>query len=148
MQVDIKVRVAAKKALRDRKRNILTALMLLGERTRSAIARYPGPVKRPIRWVHKRQRAAFFAKMRSLGEQPPYRRSISRGSQRLGKSYVVIPTSSGVVVKSRATYSGYVQAKQRQQPFHKATKWITDEMAVKTVIEDNSLIREIEKLLG
>lgn len=145
--IKAKVRVNVKRATRSRKREVLAALLLLGEATRAKLAQYPGPVKYPIRWVHARQRRAYFAKMRALGERPPYRRSISRGSQRLGKSYVVVPTSRGVVVRSRASYSGYVQSAQRQQPFHKRTGWITDKRAVELVVRDRSVIGQIEELL-
>jgi len=145
--IEAKVKLNVKRATRDRKRNILTALLLLGEATRGKLAQYPGPVKYPIRWVHEAQRRAYFAKMRLFGERPPYRRGISRGSQRLGKSYVVVPTSRGVVVRSRASYSGYVQSAQRQQPFHKRTGWITDKRAVELVVKDKSIVRQVEELL-
>lgn len=132
---------------RQNRQRVLAALMLVGESLRSRLARYPGPVKRPIAWLNLRQRRAYFARMAAAGDRPPYRRTTSRLSERLGKSYVIIPRSERrVVVESKASYSAFVQSKEFQQPFHRYTGWITDAQVVDQVRRSSGLKHALEKL--
>lgn len=146
--IRVSIRAKFERATRDRRRAIASALLLIGEAFRGEIARYPGPVRRPMKWMSVQQRAAYFAKMRDAGDRPPYRRSVSRLSERLSKSYVVLPSSRGVVVRSRARYSAYVQSRRLQQPFHRATGWSTDMQAVSRVLRDRALRRAVGKLIS
>lgn len=148
IKFDVRVKTPRLNVLsRDSRARMLAALMLVGESLRSQLARYPGPARRPIAWLHPRQRRAYLARVRDAGERLPYRRSISRLSERLGKSYVVVPRGQRrVTVESKASYSAFVQSARAQQPFHRATGWVTDVQAIARVQRDTGLTRAIRAL--
>ncbi|MCX7938384.1 MAG: hypothetical protein N2545_02965 [Thermoflexales bacterium] len=144
----MRAKVDRLRRLADAKQRIAASVMLIAEAVRSRLARYPRSVVYPVRWKSLRQRAAYFARMRALGERPPYRRSISRGSERLGKSYRAFARGTRAVVRSTASYSAFVQAARAQQPFHRATGWTTDAEAIRETLQDTALQRRIEELLA
>ena len=109
------------------------AMRTIGEQVRARIARYPGPPKYPLRWASRKQ--AFYVKnvlRKSLG---PYVRRFDPMSQNLGQSWAVAQEGRRVFVGTKVTYAPYVQSAARQQPFHADTGWITDEKAVREVVE-------------
>jgi len=112
-----------------------SAMWAIGEEIRSEVARYPGPPKYPLRWASRKQRFYVLRVLRkNLG---PYVRRYDPMSQNLGQSWAVAEHGrTGVVVGTRATYAPYVQSAEHQQPFHADTGWVTDEQAVRRVMDD------------
>ncbi len=111
-----------------------TITLAVGELVRDEIGTYPGPVVRPIEWASAKQRAFYFAKRREAGLNPGYTRISDPMSQRLKESWITDQIGAhDALVTSRATYAYWVQSAEGQQPFHKNTGWITDEVAVQNV---------------
>jgi len=80
----------------------------------------------------KRMRAGFFAKLKSGEIQVPYRRGQSGKSEKLGQSWTVRASDSGLtaIVGTSATYARLVQSSEDQTSAHKQTGWITDKQVV------------------
>ena len=115
----------------------------IAEEVKGEIARYPGPVKRPIQWASDKQRRWWFATRRKAG-LGPYVRNSDPWSQRLGPSWATAQRGeTSAVVGTRVTYAPWVQSARLQQPMHANTGWVTDEQAVKTVNESG----EVENML-
>ncbi len=95
----------------------------------SAANRYPGPVKRPIRWASARQRRAYYAAMRRAGDAPPYRRGRSRLSQNMAQAWQFAIGETRATIRNKARYAVYVIGRA-QQPFHKATGWVVVDKAI------------------
>jgi len=137
--------------------NVLRAIsdisLGVAEAVRERIAKYPGPVSYPIRWASEKQRRWFFAQMRAGAIEVPYRRQQSPSSERLGPSWASERRgATDAVAGTRASYAPYVQAAEKQQPFHRATGWRTDERAVEEVMAsgviDKIKDRVLDKALG
>lgn len=117
------------------------------ELLRNEIADYPPPPKYPIRWASEKQKRWFFAAAKRGEIEVPYRRQFSSTSQRLGPSWTATQEGDEVFAGTRVSYAPYVQSKERQQPFHRDTGWITDEQAVERVAESGELAAAARELL-
>jgi hypothetical protein len=128
-------RFAEPKALAD---TLRPALAAAGEEVRSHLVRYPGKPSYPLRWASARQRFyVLYILRRGLG---PYQRGTDPMSQRLQASWTVDTRRDfSAVVGTRVTYAPYVQSRLYQQPFHRATGWVTDEEAVQRTTESGAL---------
>lgn len=122
------------------------AALAIGEGIRANLARYPGPVKYPIRWASRKQRFYVLRVLRAdLG---PYVRNSDPQSQRLGPSWTVEPAGRyGAVIGTRVTYAPFVQSAERQQPFHRETGWVTDRQAVDEYRQSGDGERQIGKVI-
>lgn len=110
------------------------ATFAIGEQIRSRLARYPGPVVHPIQWASERQRRFYFAMRQRRGLPLGYVRQFDPMSQRLGPSWTTARWGDiGAVVGTRVRYAPYVQSYEKQQPFHRATGWVTDRQAIEQV---------------
>jgi len=116
----------------------------VAEDIRARIAKYPGPVKYPILWTSNRQRRAYFAKR---GGDLPYTRQSDTWSQRLGPSWATENRGVDAVVGTRVTYAPWVQSKEKQQPMHAKTGWITDEEAIQASMGARVPERILEEVL-
>lgn len=116
----------------------------VAEDIRARMAKYPGKVKRPIEWASPAQRRAYFAKRRGMG---PYVRQSDSWSERLGPSWATENRDLDAVVGNKATYAPWVQSKERQQPMHRNTGWITDEDAIRAAIDENVPEKTLEEVL-
>lgn len=116
----------------------------IAEDIRARIAKYPGKVKYPIEWASAKQRRAYFAKRKGLG---PYVRQSDTWSERLGPSWATENRGLDAVIGTRVSYAPWVQSKERQQPMHKNTGWVTDEEAIKGMADDNVPEKILEEVL-
>jgi hypothetical protein len=114
------------------------ALAATAEEIRSYLARYPRKPSYPLRWASMRQKFyVLYVLRKGMG---PYRRSTDPGSQRLQASWAVEQNERWrVIVGTRVTYAPYVQGKEKQQPFHADTGWVTDEAAVQRTVASGVL---------
>jgi hypothetical protein len=134
----------------------------IAEDIRARMAKYPGPVKYPIKWASPAQRRAYFAKRRAprfeseadygdaekaKGLPLKYTRQSDDWSERLGPSWATENRGLDAVVGTRVSYAPWVQSKERQQPMHAATGWITDEDAVQAAIDENVPEKTLEEIL-
>ena len=103
------------------------AMLAAGKHLQSKIAVYPKGVSYPIAWASPAQRAAYFAKRRAANLPLKYTRSSDPMSETLGKSWntAVAGNAMSATVGTPATYAPFVQDEGQQQPFHKATGWVT-----------------------
>lgn len=118
----------------------------VAEQVRDAIAKYPGPVRYPIRWASEAQRRAYWAKRRGLG---PYVRQSDSFSERLGPSWATETRGQfDALVGTRVSYAPWVQSADRQQPMHAATGWKTDAEAVEEVERSGAAERLLKDALS
>lgn len=108
---------------------IPAATRAIAEALKGILAKYPGPVKRPIQWASRAQRTWYIAERRRQG-LGPYRRNSDPWSQRLGASWATANRGQDAVVGTRVTYAPMVQSDKMQQPMHRNTGWITDKSAI------------------
>jgi hypothetical protein len=108
---------------------IPAATRAIAEALKGYLAKYPGPVHKPIKWVSMRQRTAYIAQRRAAG-LGPYVRNSDPFSQRLGPSWATQNRGIDAVVGTRVTYAPWVQSDKQQQPMHAATGWVTDKQAI------------------
>lgn len=99
----------------------------IAELLKGMIAKYPGPVKRPIQWTSPAQRAWYMHARQGMG---PYRRNSDPWSQRLGPSWTTQQRGLDAVVGTRVTYAKWVQSEENQQPMHRNTGWVTDQQVI------------------
>jgi hypothetical protein len=80
----------------------------------------------------KRMRAGFFYHLNRGEIEVPYRRGQSSKSEKLGQSWTVKSSNSGLTatVGTNASYAKLVQSSEKQTSAHKHTGWITDKQAV------------------
>ena len=116
----------------------------VGETVREQIARYPGPVHKPIIWASTKQRAWYFANRRGMG---PYVRQSDSWSQRLGPSWATENRGLGAVVGTRVTYAPWVQSAEKQTKQMAATGWVTDEQAVERANVQGAAERALSDVL-
>jgi hypothetical protein len=128
-------RFATARAVAD---TIKPALTATGEVIRSYLVRYPGKPSYPLRWASQRQRFyVLYVLRKNLG---PYKRTTDPMSQRLQASWAVEYNRPWrVIVGTRVTYAPYVQGRDKQQPYHADTGWITDEVAMQRTIDSGVL---------
>ena len=116
----------------------------IAEDIRARIAKAPGKVKYPIEWASDAQRRAYFAKRKG---KLPYVRESDSWSEDLGKAWATENRGLDAVVGNKATYAPWVQSKERQQPMHKNTGWVTDEEAIRGAVDDNVPEKILEEVL-
>jgi hypothetical protein len=116
----------------------------IAEDLRARIAKYPGPVKHPIEWASPAQRGAYFAKRKGMG---PYTRGSDSWSEKLGPSWATENRGLDAVVGTRVSYAPWVQSKERQQPMHRNTGWVTDEEVIRAAIDENVPEKTLEEVL-
>ena len=122
---------------------IPAATRAIAEALKGYLAHYPGPVKHPIRWASRKQRAWYHAMRKEQGLPLAYTRNSDPMSQRLGASASTANVGNrqvggwstdnrgmDAVVGTRVTYAPWVQSAEKQQPMHAATGWITDKQAI------------------
>lgn len=98
----------------------------------SYIKPYP-EAKRPSRssvygqaWKSEKQRRYFFFALRKGVIQVPYRRGISPGSQRLGRSWTAKQVdNTSVAIGTNVTYARMVKDEGQQTKYMKAVGWTT-----------------------
>lgn len=117
----------------------------IAEDVRARMAKYPGDVKYPIQWTSPAQRRAYFAKRKGMG---PYVRQSDSWSERLGPSWATENRGIDAVIGTRVSYAPWVQSKERQQPMHKNTGWVTDEDAIQAAIDANVPEKTLEEVLN
>ena len=117
----------------------------IAEDIRARMAKYPGKVKYPIQWASDAQRRAYFAKRKGMG---PYVRQSDSWSERLGPSWATENRGLDAVVGNKATYAPWVQSKERQQPMHKNTGWVTDKDAIQAAIDEHVPEKTLEEVLS
>lgn len=108
---------------------IPAATRAIAEALKGYLAKYPGPVAKPIKWASMRQ-MIWYTNARKAAGLGPYRRNSDPWSQRLGPSWATANRGSDAVVGTRVTYAPWVQSDKQQQPMHKATGWVTDKQAI------------------
>lgn len=101
----------------------------IAEALKGYLAKYPGPVAKPIKWASMRQ-MIWYTNARKAAGLGPYRRNSDPWSQRLGPSWATANRGIDAVVGTRVTYAPWVQSDKQQQPMHKATGWVTDKQAI------------------
>ncbi len=116
----------------------------IAEEIREKIAKYPGPVKRPVEWKSAAQRAWYIAARRGMG---PYKRQSDSWSQRLGPSWATSQRGLGAVVGTRVSYAPYVQSAEQQQPMHRNTGWVTDKQVVDEVQASGAAEKILKEVL-
>ena len=104
-----------------------------GFHLKGRIARYPRVSRRPQPFVSDKQRRGFFAKLKSGEIEVPYRRGISKGSERHNQSWTVKGRKSGLeqIVGSDTTYGRLLQDAKKQTAYHQGTGWITIQQTAK-----------------
>ena len=117
----------------------------IAEDIRARMAKYPGKVKYPIQWASDAQRRAYFAKRKGMG---PYVRQSDSWSEDLGKAWASENRGLDAVVGNKASYAPWVQSKERQQPMHKNTGWVTDEDAIQAARDENVAEKTLEEVLS
>lgn len=117
----------------DRGRATLRSATMAGALTAlSYIKPYP-EANRPSRssvygqtWKSAKQRRYFFFALRHGLIQVPYRRGISPGSQRLGRSWAAKQlTDTSVAIGTNVTYARMVKDEGAQTKYMKAVGWTT-----------------------
>ena len=112
------------------------ATRAIAEALKGYLAKYPGPVHKPIKWASMRQRTWYINARREAG-LGPYVRNSDPWSQRLGPSWATANKGMDAVVGTRVTYARMVQSDKDQQPMHKATGWITDKQAIEKAAQEH-----------
>ena len=97
----------------------------VGEEARNIISVYPSASRKSQPFKSAQSRRFFFAALKRGEIEVPYRRG-GKGSQGLGRRWVVNPTSSGAEVTNSASYAALVQSKQEQAAYHRGN-WQTDQ---------------------
>lgn len=117
----------------DRGRATLSSATMAGALTAlSYIKPYPEK-NRPSRssvygqtWQSAKQRRYFFFALRKGVIQVPYRRGLSPGSQRLGRSWTAKHVDdTSVAIGTNVTYARMVKDEQQQTRYMKAVGWTT-----------------------
>lgn len=117
----------------DRGRTTLRGATMAGALTAlSYIKPYPEK-NRPSRssvygqtWQSAKQRRYFFFALRKGVIQVPYRRGLSPGSQRLGRSWTAKHVDdTSVAIGTNVTYARMVKDEQQQTRYMKAVGWTT-----------------------
>jgi hypothetical protein len=107
------------------------ATFAIGEQLRGILAKYPGPAHSPVIWENAKQRVQYFAERRRRGLPLKYTRQSDPMSQRLGPSWATAHKGkTDATVGTKVTYARWVQSAEKQYKQHKATGWITDEIAI------------------
>lgn len=126
---------------------IPAATRAIAEALKGYLAKYPGPVHKPIHWASFRQRTAYIAQRRAAG-LGPYVRNSDPFSQRLGPSWATANRGQDAVVGTRVTYAPWVQSEAQQQPMHKATGWVTDKQAIDQAKQERVAERVWDQVVG
>jgi hypothetical protein len=113
----------------------------IAETLRGYLAKYPGPVKRPVQWASERQRRWYLGARRAAG-LGPYVRQSDTWSERLGPSWATENRGQDAIVGTRVSYAPWVQNAEKQQPMHANTGWITDEQAIDRAQRENIAQKE------
>ena len=123
------------------------ATRAIAEALKGYLAKYPGPVKKPIQWASPAQRTWYINARKAAG-LGPYRRNSDPWSQRLGPSWATANRGMDAVVGTRVTYAPWVQSDKQQQPMHKATGWVTDKQAIDKAREERVAERVWDQVMG
>ena len=126
---------------------IPAATRAIAEALKGFLAKYPGPVHKPIQWASPAQRTWYINARRQAG-LGPYRRNSDPWSQRLGPSWATANRGMDAVVGTRVTYAPWVQSDKQQQPMHKATGWVTDKQAIDKAKEERVAERVWDQVVG
>lgn len=117
----------------------------VAEVLKGKLAKYPGPVAKPIQWASRKQRAWYMAARKGMG---PYRRNSDPWSQRIGPSWTTENRGLDAAVGTRVTYAPWVQSAEKQQPMHRNTGWITDRGAIQQADSENVPERIAERVIS
>lgn len=96
----------------------------VAEEARNLISVYPSASRKSQPFKSSASRRFFFAALKRGEIEVPYRRG-GKGSQGLGRKWVVGPLSDGAELTNAASYAGLVQSKQEQAKYHSGN-WRTD----------------------
>jgi len=122
---------------------VKAGLKAAGVHVKGKIAKYPPRTYVPQPFKTFKQRAWFFAALKSGEIEVPYRRGQSPGSEDLGQKWTVKERKGGlqVVVGNNVSYGPYVQGPGEQASFMKARSWkTTDQVAQEETAEVNRIV--------
>ena len=114
---------------------IAVAAQAIAKQIEGELVAPPGPAKHPIQWTSPRQRRWWYAQR---GDRGPYKRGESGGQDLLHSWSVARRGATGAVLGSRAGYAAYIHGSKLQQPMHRNTGWITDEQAIRKVVDSGA----------
>lgn len=107
----------------------------------------PSPRRGSMQFASERQRRFVMASIQSGDITVPYKRGISKQSQRMNRSFKIVRTPRDVIITNTATYWPYVIGNKQAQ-IHKG-RWKTVDMAVDKVLRSgivqdtvNAIIRK------
>ena len=123
-----------------------------GIHVKGKIAQYPPRTYVPQPFKSAKQRAWFFAALKSGEIEVPYRRGQSPGSEDLGQKWTVKEKKGGlqIVVGNNVSYGPYVQGSDEQASFMKARGWkTTDQIAEQETSNVNKIVaKAVERALA
>lgn len=102
-------------------------------------------------WKSEKQRRYFFFALRKGVIQVPYRRGLSPGSQRLGRSWTAKAIDdTSVAIGTNVTYAPMVKDEGRQTRYMKAVGWTTIQQDVERgrTATMNAMNEAIRRALG
>ncbi len=100
----------------------------------------PPPRRGAMQFLSERQRRFVMASIKNGDITVPYKRGISKQSQRMNRSFKIMRTPRSVMITNTATYWQYVIG-SRQARIHKG-RWKTVDMAVSKVL-NSGLVTDV-----